>query len=223
MRPSPEPLPPSAESRPPDSGHRSPRARRRSVARDVASILVASAVVFTARASLADHYVVPSGSMQPTVHVADRIFVNKLAYGLRVPLTDVYLVDAAGPSRGDVVVLSSPEDGKVLLKRVVALPGDRVRVEDGAIAIDGVAVPVVVDGGAVIESLGAARHELDLANGGGPDFGPVTVPTDHYLVLGDARGNSNDGRYFGFVARTKILGRAAAVILRDGKPTLLAL
>lgn len=186
-------------------------------------MLVAAAIVLTARASFADHYVVPSGSMEPTVHVGDRIFVNKLAYGLRVPLTDVYVVDANGPARGDVVVLTSPEDGRVLLKRVVALPGDRVRVEDGAVEIDGVSAPIARDAGAATETLGDASHQLELSHGGGPDFGPVTVPADHYLVLGDARGNSQDGRYFGFVAKSAILGKAAAVTMRDGKLTLLAL
>jgi signal peptidase I len=186
-------------------------------------VLVVAAVVLTARASLADHYLVPSGSMQPTVHTGDHVVVNKLAYGLRVPLTEVYLVEASGPARGDVVVLTSPEDGKVLLKRVVALPGDRIRVEDGALEINGAAIPIAKDGGAATELLGDARHAIDLSEGGGPDFGPVTVPPDHYLVLGDARGNSKDGRFFGFVAKRAILGRAAAVVLRDGTPTVLGL
>ena len=186
-------------------------------------MLVVAAVAFTARASLADHYVVPSGSMQPTVQIGDHVVVNKLAYGLRVPLTELYVLDTTGPARGDVVVLSSPEDGKVLLKRVVALPGDRVRVEDGTIEINGALVPIANDGGTVIESLGATSHALDLSSGGGPDFGPVTVPDSQYLVLGDARGNSNDGRYFGFVPKRAILGRAAAVVVRSGVPTLLGL
>ena len=195
---------------------------RRPFARDVVSVSIAAAVIFTARASLADHYVVPSGSMSPTVHVGDRILVDKIAYGVRVPLTDVYVVERDGPARGDVVVLTSPEDGIVLLKRVVALPGDRVRVEDGAVEIDGEPMPVTF-AGAAEEQLGHVRHALGLEHGGGPDFGPVTVPRDHYLVLGDDRGNSKDGRFFGFVPRRAILGRAAAVFSRDGKPAYLAL
>ena len=86
---------------------------------------------FAARASLADHYIVPSGSMEPTVEINDRVLVNKLAYGLRIPFTTHYLLEGADPRRGDVVVLKSPENGTILLKRVVAIPGDPVSMHDG--------------------------------------------------------------------------------------------
>src|SRR5580700_11565501 len=102
--------------------------RSRSLPRDVVSILAASAIVMVARASFADHYEVPSGSMEPTVAVGDQICVNKMAYGLRVPASQRYLVEGQGPARGDVVVLASPTDGEVLLKRVVGIPGDVVEV-----------------------------------------------------------------------------------------------
>jgi signal peptidase I len=176
--------------------------------RELAQLLILVAVVLTGRASLADQYTVPSGSMEPTVRVGDRVLVNKLAYGLRVPLTDVYLTRFAVPARGDVVVLLSPENGIVLLKRVVAVPGDRVQVAGGMVAINGVPEPT---------------HPLALENGGGPAFGPITVPPDQFLVLGDNRGNSHDGRSFGFVRRGAILGRAVGVFLRDGSPTWVGL
>ncbi|MDB4997977.1 MAG: Signal peptidase [Myxococcaceae bacterium] len=172
--------------------------------RNVVTLLATAAVVFTARTSLADHYFVPTGSMEPTVHVGDRIAVNKLAYEVRVPVADVYAFERSGPSRGDVVVLESPEDGRVLLKRVVAVPGDTVAIRDGVAFIDGVRV---VDPHAV----------TDTVDGGGPDFGPTRVPEDRYLVLGDNRGNSKDSRMFGFVAGQRILGRALGVFMRDGK------
>src|SRR5580698_4669975 len=101
---------------------------KRSLPRDLVSILAAAAVVLVARASFADHYRVPSGSMEPTVVVGDQICVNKAAYGLRIPGSETYVLSGEGPSRGDVVVLSSPADGEVLLKRVVAVPGDVVQV-----------------------------------------------------------------------------------------------
>lgn len=194
----------------------------RSLGRDLASLLVAGAIVLFARSSLADHYFVPSGSMEPTVHVDDRIFVNKLAYGVRVPLADVYAVELAQPARGDVVVLTSPEDGIVLLKRVVAIPGDRVRVVSGELELNGVHVPVASHDGGVVERLGAP-HAISLDDGGGPDFGPVTLPRDRYLVLGDNRGNSKDGRFFGLVERDAIKGRAVAVIARSGHMTWIGL
>jgi signal peptidase I len=192
--------------------------RNRSIPRDLVSVLGASAIILVARASFADHYQVPSGSMEPTVQVGDQICVNKMAYGLRVPASQSYVVRAAGPARGEVVVLSSPSDGEVLLKRVVAVPGDDVEVSDGRVAIDGVPAPVRQDDGGVVEELGGREHALSTEYGGGPDFGPTRVPEDEYLVLGDNRGNSKDGRYLGWVARGAILGRAVAVCLHGRKP-----
>ncbi|MBI3204395.1 MAG: signal peptidase I [Myxococcales bacterium] len=162
------------------------------------------ATLLFSRASLADHYQVPSGSMRPTIEVGDHVVVNKLAYGLRVPLSHVHLLRLESPSRGDVVVLDSPDDGTVLLKRVVAIPGDRVSVRHGEVELDGQRAPRAY----------AVRREDE----GGPDFGPVTLPPDSYLVLGDNRGDSRDGRYFGLVARSAILGRAVAVVGRRGDP-----
>lgn len=155
-------------------------------------------VTFAVRASFADHYRVPSASMAPTVHVGDHVLVAKAAYGLRLPMTTTYVARFAEPARGDVVVLESPDadDPIVLLKRVVAVAGDEVEVKDGKVFIGG--------------ALSDARGE------GGPDFGPARVPAGQVLVLGDNRGNSRDGRTFGFVSRDRVLGRAIAVVARDG-------
>ena len=191
----------------------------RRVPRELVSVLFAAATALTARASFADHYIVPSGSMQPTVLVEDRVLVDKLAYGLRIPLTDVYLARFAPPNRGDVVVLTSPESGVVLLKRVVAIGGDRVRVHDGAVEINGRTVSIENDRGTWYERLGRRPHPLNLDNEGGPDFGPVVVPLGRMLVLGDNRGNSYDGRSFGFVPETALLGHAKGVFLRNGRVT----
>ncbi len=160
--------------------------------------------------------------MQPTVHVGDRVFVSKIAYGLRIPLTNVYLARFAAPARGDVVVLDAPDQDMVLLKRVVAIPGDRVTVHDGTLSINGRRVDVTWHGGVATERLGASAHAISLDDGGGPDFDGV-VPPDRYLLLGDNRGNSRDGRYFGFVSRDRIIGRARGVFLRDGAPAWRAL
>lgn len=195
----------------------------RRVRRDAVTLLLIGAGIFTARSSLADHYYVPSGSMLPTVHVDDRIFVNKLAYGLRVPVVGSYALHFATPARGDVVVLDSPEENVTLLKRVVALPGDRVEVKDGQLELNGHAVPLELRKGELLERLDARPHALDLDAGGGPMFGPVVVPRDAFLVLGDNRGNSRDGRMFGFVPRDAIVGKAAGVFYREGKVTWIGL
>jgi signal peptidase I len=138
--------------------------------------------------------------MEPTVDVGDQVCVDKRAYGLRVPMSETYVLRGADPARGDVIVLDSPPDGQVLLKRVVAVPGDVVAVHDGRVTIDGASVASrEVDGG--VEEFLGRPHSLWTEYGGGPDFGPTRVPEDKYLVLGDNRGNSKDGRYFGWVDR----------------------
>jgi signal peptidase I len=187
--------------------------KRSSFFRTVLQLSFAAAIAFTARASLADHYRVPSGSMEPTVHVGDRIVVSKAAYGIRLPMTETYLVRYAAPARGDVVVIEPPDSesksaidsdviGSVLLKRVVAVEGDLVEVRDGRLHIDGREVPEI---------------GISLDAGGGPDLGPVRVPRGKVLLLGDNRGNSRDGRSFGWIDRERVLGRAVSVVARDGR------
>jgi len=195
----------------------------RSLQREVVAVALMVGIAVSARSSLADHYVVPTGSMLPTVQLKDHVLVDKLAYGLRLPLADSYAVHFAAPALGDVVVLRSPTDGTVLLKRVVAVPGDLIAVDGGKLTIDGKKVPVVERGGDTMEQLGAGDHPLSLALGGGPDFGPTQLPKDRFLVMGDNRGNSLDGRSFGLVERDAILGRVEGVIVRHGAPTWVAL
>ncbi len=186
--------------------------RARKLARDALSLLVFVSVALSARASLADHYVVPTGSMIPTVHEGDRVFVSKAAYGLRLPLSSTWLLRWTGPARGDVVVLESPTDGTVLLKRVVARAGDEVEVRDGRLILNGAEVRCTDHD----ETLDGKTHPLSLDAGGGPDFGPAKVPEGKVLVMGDNRGNSRDGRMFGFVDAASVLGRALAVYSREG-------
>lgn len=162
-------------------------------------LLLIALGVSAARASLADHYVVPSGSMRPTLVEGDRILVDKMAFGLRVPFTDRWLVSAGGPRRGDVVVLRSPEDGDTLVKRVMGLPGETIAVRGGAVYADDRAVE-------------ARAAELPMW----VDFGPTCLGPADYLVLGDNRDNSHDGRSFGPVPRESIHGRVEAVIWRHG-------
>jgi signal peptidase I len=186
------------------------RSRGSQALRQVLSIAIAATVALAARSSLADHYVVPSGSMLPTVHEGDRIVVDKLAYGLRVPFSRTYVTEPRDPSPGDVVVLLSPETGIVLLKRIVAGPGDTIEIIGGRLLLNGERLPVVEGQEELVEVLAGRRHGVRLTRGGGPDFGPITLPADRYLVVGDNRGDSRDGRFFGLVERSAVLGRAVA-------------
>ncbi|MES2669433.1 MAG: signal peptidase I [Pseudomonadota bacterium] len=168
-----------------------------------------------ARSSFANHYQVPSGSMEPTLMPGDRVAVNMMAYGVRVPFTDIELVDRGEPEPGDVVVFKSPTDGTRLIKRVVAVGGDTVAVVDGRLWIDGRPLHDVDAGD--IEHFGARDVRLDLRDGGGPDLSTVAIPAGMALVLGDHRGNSQDGRFFGLVPMKSLYARASAVYYRSGE------
>ncbi len=189
------------------------------------------------RSVILDWTHVPSTSMVPTVLVGDRILVNKLAYGLRVPYTLLRLVTWAQPARGDIVVFRSPADGKRLVKRVVGLPGDRLELRDNQLSINGQPVPLrrPADAGSsgpgalglseterarfvvFFEQLGARRHAVLLDPlrplGGEDSFAPLLVPEGTLFMMGDNRDRSFDSRGFGFVPRRLVLGRAAAVVL----------
>lgn len=184
--------------------------------REVAVIAAALLLLFSARWTLADHYTIPTGSMQPSVHVDDRVVVHKAAYDVRLPFTDVTLFEVGDPRRGEVVVLDSPEDGELLLKRIVGLPGDVVEVRNGRLRINGDDVPIERTHDGFQEQIGDKSHLLQLTGSGGPDFGPVQIPDRQYLVLGDNRGNSRDGRIFGLVDRGAIRGEALGVYYRGG-------
>jgi len=99
--------------------------------------LVIGLVVFSIRSSLADWSDVPTGSMKPTILEGDRVFVNKLAYDLKVPFTTRHIAQWSNPQRGDVVVFFSPRDGQRLVKRVVGLPGDTIELRHNGLVLNG--------------------------------------------------------------------------------------
>src|SRR5213078_2727911 len=105
--------------------------------KEIRPLLIIALVVFSIRSSLADWNDVPTGSMKPTILEGDRVFVNKLAYDLKVPFTTRHLAEWSEPQRGDVVVFFSPHDGQRLVKRVVGLPGDTVQLDQNVLIIDG--------------------------------------------------------------------------------------
>lgn len=178
--------------------------------------LVAMLLLLTlARTSFANHYQVPSGSMEPNLMPGDRVVVNMMAYGLRVPFTDIELYDRGEPVPGDIVVFKSPEDGTRLIKRVVAVGGQTVALHDGRLWVDGKAL---FDADATdVEHFGARAVTLNLAHGGGPDIDGLVIPEGMALVLGDHRGNSQDGRFFGLVPMKSLYARAEAVYYRSGE------
>lgn len=175
--------------------------------------LVLISFMLIARSTLADHYYVPSGSMEHALIPGDHVVVNKSAYGLRVPFTNQVIALQENPQRGEVVIFDSPENDVRLIKRVVAIGGDHVSVIKGRVVINGQSL--VTPQNPMIEIYGSREARLNLADGGGPDLPEIQVPQDHVLVLGDHRGNSHDGRFFGTVPVNELYGRATGVFLRQ--------
>jgi signal peptidase I len=159
--------------------------------------------LLVARSSFADHYIVPSGSMERTLFPGDRVVVDKEAYGLRVPFTLVKILEGDKPARGDVIVFDAPDDGTRLIKRIVAVGGDVLEVRGGQAFVNG--------------RLAEEKSALDLRMGGGPDVAPTPVPPGKVFVMGDFRGNSRDSRFFGMIAEEAIYARAARVYYRSGE------
>ena len=179
------------------------------------------------RTAVADWNPIPSGSMRPTLLEGDLVLVDRIAYDLKLPLTEIALAHLGDPRRGDIVVFKSPRDGTRLIKRIVALPGDTIEMRDKKLTINGSAI----DYGAaalvreplgkelqrpaerLTESIDGRSHTVQwFAPTGHDDFGPLHIPAGQFLMLGDNRDNSADSRYFGLVPRARIVGRAIRVL-----------
>jgi len=181
------------------------------------------------RTAVADWNPIPSGSMRPTLLEGDVVLVNRLAFDVKLPLSDVVVARLGEPRRGDIATFSSPSDGTRLIKRIVALPGDTVEMRDEVLVINGRAArydapEAVVEPGEADDGLPAvrtteiscdARRRIQWLPGvpARSSFGPVVVPPGEFLVLGDNRDNSADSRYFGFVPRHLLIGRAERVLV----------
>jgi signal peptidase I len=195
--------------------------------RDIALLAI---VIFGARSAIADWNNVPTGSMKPTILEGDIIFVNRLAYDLKVPFTSIHLATWGAPRRGQIVIIDSSMTGERLVKRVVGVPGDTVAMRNNVLYINGKALsykPLDPKYAAALsaqarashrfeaETLGGSGHPVMVMRGGSAEsnFPPIQVPAGKYLVLGDNRDNSADSRYFGLVDRKFIMGHATAVIV----------
>ena len=187
-------------------------------------------VMLVFRSAIADWNQVPSGSMIPSILVGDRIVVDKLAYDLRVPFTLLRVARWADPDRSDVVTFESPKDGKLLVKRVVGIPGDEVQMLDNRLIINGEPAEYAEIAATQLHSaIASPRSRVQVATETvlgksrmvmvhryrhprvTSTFGPIEIPQGHYLVLGDNRDNSQDSRKIGLVNREAILGKANSV------------
>jgi signal peptidase I len=188
-------------------------------------LIITAAVLGSLRSALADWNDVPTGSMKPTILEGDRVFVNKLAYDLKVPFTTWHIAKWGEPKRGDIVVFFSPADGKRLVKRVIGLPGDQIEmlVNGHAALYQAIDPSVVAKIGAALgentvvieENLGTKTHQMMLrpSEYAMRSFGPLRVPPASYFMMGDNRDESYDSRFLGCVSRQRIVGKATTVVL----------
>ena len=182
------------------------------------------------RSAIADWNHVPSSSMLPSILVGDRVIVNKLAYDLRIPFTFIRVTQWADPERSDIVTFESPKDGRLMIKRVIGLPGDTISLRENRLSINGQMADYTTETNRflpeeLVRPLSHTQIIRETALGQkrpimlfkqkpvwvATSFDPVTVPNGYYLMLGDNRDNSGDYRVIGFVPRAAILGRASSV------------
>jgi signal peptidase I len=180
------------------------------------------------RTAVADWNPIPSGSMRPNLLEGDVVFVNRLAYDLKVPLTDRIVAHTGDPKRGDIVTFSSPKDGTRLIKRVAAVPGDVVEMRDKKLIINGHEDSYQPTGSVIEDVNGNSVRAIHVTENTGNEahtiqwmpnliardnFGPIKVPADRFLMLGDNRDNSADSRYIGLVPRNLLIGHAVRVLV----------
>lgn len=208
----------------------------------IASMFPVLLLVFVLRSFIFEPFNIPSGSMMPTLLMGDLVLVEKFAYGLKDPIISTTLVATSHPARGDVVVFRHPQEpGTDLIKRVIGLPGDRVRydpigktfvvIPDCSPAShctreNGVVYSGIEDGGAGLvfrwETLGPTSHQIQLMTGmpsqidsyyrqPGQPALTWVVPQGSYFMLGDNRDNSADSRYWGFVPEKNLIGKAVVI------------
>jgi signal peptidase I len=196
-------------------------------------LAIVAAFVLPFKSAIADWNWVPTGSMKPTILEGDLVYVNKLAFDLKVPFTLWRLVRWSEPKKNDIVVFFSPKDGTRLVKRVAAGPGDTIQMKNNSLYLNGAKLeyqPVkshpfkdelYEDPDAILawEKLAELPHyvmALPHANAR-RNFGPLKIPAGKYFMMGDSRDNSADSRYFGLVDADKVVGKTGYVVLSFDK------
>lgn len=188
------------------------------------AVVVALLLAAVVRVFVVQAYKIPSRSMVPTLLVGDHILVNKFIYGIKIPGTDYRMPGLRDPRRGDVVVFVPPDDPtRDFIKRIVALPGDRIEVRAKKVYVNGEpsdqeAHAIHVDErpvGEPAERVAESVRDCEFPRPGSDVFrdwfGPCTVPPGHYFMMGDNRDQSQDSRFWGYVPMKDIRGKAFVI------------
>lgn len=177
-------------------------------------------VVLVLRSFLVEPFQIPTGSMIPTLQVGDFILVNKFEYGVRLPVLGTKVIEIDEPANGDVMVFIPPHEDDYFIKRVIGIPGDRVRYENKTLYINGkeqkqeliARVPPSNPRYAVYEeSLMGVEHKIHKLPQRDLQVREWNVPEGHYFMMGDNRDKSSDSRYWGMVPEENIVGKAFAI------------
>lgn len=195
----------------------------------VFSLVLMVGLAFSFRSAIADWNDVPTGSMKPTILIGDRIFVNKLAYDLKIPFTQTRVATWGEPQRGDIVTCWSPADGARLVKRVIGVPGDVLEMHNSKLVINGQKIAyTAADDEAIAAAMGLDAEDkifyteqlpghphvvaITPGNRAIRDIERTVVPAGQFFMMGDNRDNSADSRYFGFVDRNEVVGRVQGTV-----------
>lgn len=166
------------------------------------AIITALILALLIRAYVIQAFKIPSGSMIPTLVIGDHILVNKFIYGTKIPFSETMVLEFTKPEKGNIIVFKYPEDPtRDFIKRVVAVEGDVVESKNKTIYVNGkqASEPYAQHTDNSIRPMGIEPRD---------NFGPLLVPKNKYFVMGDNRDQSYDSRYWGYVDRKDIKGKA---------------
>lgn len=169
------------------------------------ALIIAVLIALSVKSLAFATYTIPSSSMEPTLLVGDYLIANRLSYVMKVPLTDIVFLTLGEPERGNIIIFRYPKDRrKDFVKRVIAKAGDVVEIRNKVLFVNSKRVDYPVarfTDRRVMPGFVAPRD----------NFGPVTIPTDSYFVMGDNRDNSLDSRFWGFVKKEHLVGKAEII------------
>jgi signal peptidase I len=172
------------------------------------SIVIAVILALFIRTFVVQAFKIPTGSMEENLLIGDHLLVNKFVFGPTVSPIARTLLPVADIARGDVIVFKYPvEPDRDFIKRVIGLPGETVEVRDKKVYVDGTALDEPYAHYLTTASAAAEFQEVTSVDVR-ERYGPVTVPPNHYFVMGDNRDKSQDSRYWGFLPRENVKGRA---------------
>lgn len=186
----------------------------RKTIKNYASLLLMLLAMMVFRTAVADWSYVPSGSMEPTITAGDVLLVSKLSYGPSIPFTSSRLFSIGEPERGDIITFYPSHTDQCLVKRVVGVPGDRLRIIGKELWINGKKLQqTALSDNLLQESNGINPHRIKISGDSGlPAInGEIRVPDGQYFVMGDHRNNSYDSRYWGFVDKTQVVGKVSRI------------